>query len=131
MNVQSMAKQANFTHASEALDFLVNQAAKDNVTDEEAVREMAAYLRVKSEMQALQQQLAAAREDSRRIDWIALQGDEFSAGIIVDAPGDGDYYAHGHRRGVYGTGKTFRDAVDAAIAAEAAIDATLQRDRQP
>jgi len=53
--------------------------------------------------------------DALRLDWIARQGDEFVSGIIVDRPGDGDYYVYGCGN-IAGTGATFLDALDDAIA---------------
>ena len=59
--------------------------------------------------------------DALRLDWIARQGDEFVSGIIVDRPGDGDYYVYGCGK-ISGTGATFLDALDDAMA-----DAALTR----
>ena len=67
---------------------------------------------------------AAAPADARdalRLDWIARQGDEFVSGIIVDRPGDGDYYVYGCDT-IAGQGKTFLEALDSAMA-----DAALAR----
>lgn len=63
-----------------------------------------------NEIKALEQQLARERE---RLDWIARQADEFSSEIMVDMPGDGDYAVSG-MDGQFGTGPTFREALDAA-----------------
>jgi hypothetical protein len=60
----------------------------------------------------LEIELAAARVDAERLDWIARQGDEFSFTILIDQPGDGNYVVFGGGR--EGEGKTFREAVDAA-----------------
>ena len=52
--------------------------------------------------------------DALRLDWIARQGDEFVSGIIVDRPGDGDYYVYGCGT-IAGQGKTFLEALDFAM----------------
>jgi hypothetical protein len=65
---------------------------------------------VREAMQAVQN-LAAA--DTKRLDWIVRQADEFSCSMIVDAPGDGDYIVHGMNG--YGQGKTPREAIDNAM----------------
>ena len=64
---------------------------------------------------ALQAELATLRADAGRLDWIGQQSDEFTSGVIVDAPGDGDYSVHGMN--TRGTGKTFRAAIDTAMTA--------------
>lgn len=55
-------------------------------------------------------------KDAERLDWIARQGDEFTSRILVDQPGDGNYYVSGGY--VSGEGETFRAAIDAAMLKE-------------
>ena len=55
-------------------------------------------------------------KDAERMDWIARQGDEFTSRILVDCPGDGNYYVSGGY--VSGEGETFRAAIDAAMLKE-------------
>jgi hypothetical protein len=65
-----------------------------------------------------------AIDDTARLDWIAQQGgDEFGYGVIADAPGDGNYWVSG-MDGARGQGKTFREALDAAIAGVASVEAS-------
>lgn len=60
----------------------------------------------------------AGREaDSERLEWIIRQGEDFGCGVIVDAPGDGDYMVVG-MGGATGQGKTAREAIDAARATQ-------------
>jgi hypothetical protein len=68
-------------------------------------------------IQALEAEVAGLKKDAARLDWIVRQADEFACGMIVDAPGDGDYYIHG-MGSTYGQGKTPRAAIDAARAAQ-------------
>ncbi len=72
-----------------------------------------AWLRHLFAMEKAQPDTDAA--DARRLDWIAQQGDEFTSDLTA-ASGDGSYYVSGLRS--YGTGKTFRAAIDAAMKEE-------------
>lgn len=54
------------------------------------------------------------RKDAERVDWMQRQDlDELSFGILQDQPGDGDYVVWAGPNVC--AGKTFRDAVDAAM----------------
>ena len=55
-------------------------------------------------------------EDAAMLDWIGRQGDEYAQGMLHDQPGDGDYFVHG-MGDCMGQGKTFRDAIRAAMSA--------------
>lgn len=57
--------------------------------------------------------------ETERLDWIFRQADEYSCTILQDQPGDGLYRVTG--MAVAGEGATPRDALDAAIAAEAEL----------
>ena len=56
--------------------------------------------------------------DAARLDWVIRQGPDFVCGVIMEAHGDGDFLVHGMGN-VSGQGKTGREAIDAAIAAQA------------
>jgi hypothetical protein len=61
--------------------------------------------------------------DADLLDWIARQAEEFTSGVLVDQPGDGDYFVYG-MGGAYGQGKTFREAVLTAMAGVLPMDAS-------
>jgi len=76
-----------------------------------------------SDAQLLAAEVERLRAEVARLDWIVRQADEFSCGLIVDAPGDGDYIVHGMDG--YGQGKTAREAIDNAMRFNgAALDAS-------
>lgn len=65
------------------------------------------------------QSTAQPSQDAERLDWIIRQGDEFRCFVITDAPSDGEYAAWGDGMDAHGKGKTAREAIDAARAAQA------------
>jgi len=66
---------------------------------------------------ALVAEVERLRKDAERLDWMQRQDlDELSFGILQDQPGDGDYVVWAGPNVC--AGKTFRDAIDAAMKGE-------------
>lgn len=60
-------------------------------------------------------------EDSRMLDWIVAQGDQFScAPVTEDGPGDGEHLVYGVT--THGRGKSAREAIRAAMEKEKSHD---------
>jgi hypothetical protein len=69
--------------------------------------------------------IKAAQEDARRLDWIARQDlDDIVFGVVVDAPHDGEYIVNAGHGPFYG--KTFRTAIDAAMAGSMGVEAARE-----
>lgn len=71
---------------------------------------------LKAEIERLTAELAEAQKDVERFAWVLSQGEEFSLSLIIDAPGDGDYFCNGAFS--QGQGATARAAIDAAMEAK-------------
>jgi hypothetical protein len=73
---------------------------------------------LRHDLECAHARIAAERKDAERFDWIARQHlEELSFALVIDRPHDGEYEVWGdHREPVYG--KTFRDAIDAAMQKE-------------
>ena len=80
---------------------------------DEADVSLAVEANEEEEIAALRAENEALRKDAERLDWIIRQGDEFSLRLIIDAPGDGEYYCNGAFSD--GQGKTPKDAIDEAM----------------
>lgn len=73
---------------------------------------------MKSRARQAADRIEAAAQDAAALDWIERQHlEELGMGLVIDAPGDGRYYVCGDS-GVPHYGKTLRDALSRALAAE-------------
>lgn len=95
--------------------FIAQQKALELAGTPEAAEKLAEskrYGALADELDRLRSEVETLRDDAMRLEWVFNQGDEYSQGVLIDQPGDGDYYVHGVS--VCGQGKTMREAIDAA-----------------
>lgn len=103
-------------------DYLLNRMELAGQNEEPAKhgygdhrRALYAYVRKLEATAADRDRLAGEVErHAQRLDWIRRQGSEFDSGLLTDRHGKHYFCVYG-MEGAYGEGKTFIEALDAAI----------------